>query len=40
MVLASGVHLELPPFLEDQREAIEWQLVPFNTEPLQAVEKS
>ena len=29
----AGVHLELPPFLEDQREAIERNLVPFNTEP-------
>lgn len=35
----AGVHLELPPFLEDQREAIERQLVPFNTEP-QTAEKA
>lgn len=28
----AGVHLELPPFLEDQREDIEEHLVPFNTE--------
>lgn len=28
----AGVHLELPPFLEEQREDIEAQLVPFNTE--------
>lgn len=28
----AGVHLELPPFLEDQREDIEAHLVPFNTD--------
>lgn len=28
----AGVHLELPPFLEDQREDIEGHLVDFNTE--------
>ncbi|WPP10077.1 VOC family protein [Pediococcus inopinatus] len=28
----AGVHLELPPFLEDQREDIEEHLVDFNTE--------
>ena len=33
----AGVHLELPPFLEDQRAAIERNLVPFNTEPQPAV---
>lgn len=27
----AGVHLELPPFLEDQRTAIEANLVPFNS---------
>lgn len=28
----AGIHLELPPFLEDQRTEIESHLVPFNTE--------
>lgn len=28
----AGIHLELPPFLEDQREDIEAHLVPFNTD--------
>lgn len=28
----AGIHLELPPFLEDQRAAIEANLIPFNSE--------